>query len=248
MPDGLANAGPISEDGLDGSDDPHPLTFERNRHGSFLLEIKDTGVGLAPHQLKQLFTEGTQFDANKLQHGGGSGLGLAITKGIIEQHRGSIWADSQGHGTGTSFFIELPVYEGEYCDSSSTTTTANSRSGMCASCTKEAPEPPKSRRILVVEDVHSSAKMLVRLLERAGHTCGTAANGELAVNAIQKDMATKVDDPGHTTFDTILMDFEMPVLNGPDATKGIREMGYQGIIFGVTVSRPFNCLFGPLVS
>jgi signal transduction histidine kinase len=81
------------------------------RAGSFRLSVKDSGVGLSEEQLQLLFTEGVQFDANKLQHGGGSGLGLCIAKGIVDQHNGSIWVESEGHGHGTAFVIELPLYK-----------------------------------------------------------------------------------------------------------------------------------------
>ena len=84
--------------------------------------------------------------------------------------------------------------------------------------------------------VHSSAKMLVRPLERAGHTCATAANREIAVRAVADDMSKSQMDTTHVSFEAILMDFEMPVLNGPDATKKIRKMCHNAIIFGVVVS------------
>ena len=72
IPDGLAHAKPmLTQDGEE------PL---QPRTGSILIEIQDTGVGLTAEQLKMLFSEGVQFDANRLQHGGGSGLGLSIAK------------------------------------------------------------------------------------------------------------------------------------------------------------------------
>ena len=75
-----------------------------------LLSCKDEGAGLSKANLKLLFGEGVQFNANELQAGGGSGFGLYITKGIVLLHKGAnIWAESGGEGKGCTFFVELPL-------------------------------------------------------------------------------------------------------------------------------------------
>jgi len=77
--------------------------------------------------------------------------------------------------------------------------------------------------------------MLVRLLDRAGHTCVTAVNGKEAVDVIAADLEECKSNPKyHTPIDTILMDYEMPIMNGPEATSEIRKIGFQDTIFGVT--------------
>ena len=74
------------------------------------VSVRDTGAGLSKENLGKLFQEGMQFNANKLQAGGGSGLGLYITKGIVNQHEGSlIWAESAGEGKGCTFFVKTPT-------------------------------------------------------------------------------------------------------------------------------------------
>ena len=212
------------------------------RAGSIQIAVKDSGVGLSKDQLQQLFAEGVQFDANRLQHGGGSGLGLNIAKGLVEQHFGTIWAESEGIGHGTTFIIELPLYrltleelkniqEEDGRDSKSqhtgTTEATTTASGNMDSKDEETPH-----RILVAEDAASSRKMLIRLLERAGHTCVPATNGKEALEMIAADI--QVTDAGHIPIDTIMMDYEMPLLTGPEATQKIREIGYKGTIIGVT--------------
>jgi signal transduction histidine kinase len=79
------------------------------RCGSILLTVQDSGPGMTVEELKQLFGEGVQFQANKLQAGAGSGLGLFISKNIVEMHGGKIWATSEGPGQGSTFCIELPL-------------------------------------------------------------------------------------------------------------------------------------------
>jgi signal transduction histidine kinase len=238
----------------------------QQRAGSAMITIKDSGVGLTKDQLKQLFGEGVQFDANKLQHGGGSGLGLCIAKGIIEQHGATIRAESDGQDKGTSLIVEIPLYEfsadelhhdeenaggGKTDDTAATAASSanlgeNSAAGGGGGGGAAAPaigtesssdqehHHHHHHRVLIAEDAESSRKMLTRLLERAGHRCVPACNGHEAVLAIQRDMELVTLDRRHVPIDTVLMDYEMPVLNGPDASKAIRSIGYKGIILGVT--------------
>lgn len=252
---GLEHASPIS---MDGTDVAHQLTLENPRAGTIQIRVKDSGIGLTQDQLKQLFGEGVQFDANKLQHGGGFGLGLAITKGIIEQHSGTIKAESDGPGCGTAFVIDLPAYDTPLdklpteCDSSDGSSPQTDSTSPAIS----------NRRILVVEDVLASSKMLVKLLERTGHSCATATNGELAVRAVEVDMAKAAriattplltpflwtmkvsNDESRNTcvcfrerrLCSQIVCCSVPILNGPEAAEQIRNMGFKAIIFGVTVS------------
>ena len=243
---GLANAKPLCL----AQDECGECAFGQMRAGSVKITIKDTGIGLTKDQLAKLFGEGVQFDANKLQHGGGSGLGLNIAKGIVEQHSGTIHAESEGQGHGTSFVMELPLYQ--FHDEDKTNNRDDDRTyAMSTVATSSVAAPPSSsivkvttqeqrsipisKRVLVVEDAVSSLKMLIRLLERAGHTCVGASNGQVAMDTMKEDLEAKRKDPAHhIPFDTILIDFEMPLVNGPTATTQIREMGYRGNIVGVT--------------
>jgi len=220
----------------------HPIARERRR-GSILIRVSDSGVGLTKEQLKLLFGEGVQFDANKLQHGGGSGLGLSIAKGIVELHHGTIHAESEGAGHGTTFVIEIPLYEMSLKDEAEEVSQTQAQTETGSSC--DGDSVPKKRKILVVEDAMSSRKMLIRLLEREGHTCLAASNGRDAVETIERemdnsrlemsmrqDLSTHISS--HVPIDTVLMDYEMPFMNGPDAVRAIRRLDYKGTIIGVT--------------
>ena len=89
---------------------PPPTPDSPCRQGSVVFSVIDHGPGMSAEEVERLFSEGTQFRANKLQAGGGSGLGLFISKGIVELHDGLIAASSAGHGCGSTFSIELPLF------------------------------------------------------------------------------------------------------------------------------------------
>jgi signal transduction histidine kinase len=84
------------------------VTFEKT--GSVQVEVIDTGAGMSQEQLARLFRDGIQFNVNDLQAGNGSGLGLYISKGLAEQHGGTLDVSSKGLGFGTTFTLTLPLY------------------------------------------------------------------------------------------------------------------------------------------
>ena len=198
--------------------------IEANPRGHFLLTVKDTGVGMTEDQLSHLFGEGVQFNAARLQAGRGSGLGLFIAKSLVEQHRGTLCASSGGLDLGATFTLKLPLYHVSVQESSSTDykrnlTAAASSSSLCS----------KKLRILVVDDAASNRKFLSRLLERNGHHCDKAENGQCALEMVRDTMLGNVEP-----YDCILMDYEMPVMNGPTASSLIRGLGSDVFIIGIT--------------
>jgi CheY-like chemotaxis protein len=98
----------------------------------------------------------------------------------------------------------------------------------------EPNSPITTHHVLVVDDALPNRKLLVHLLERAGHTCASACNGQEAIRVFEADQIEAATDPSHCPIDTIMMDYEMPVLNGPDATKVLREKGYNALVVGIT--------------
>eukprot|EP00956_Cyclotella_meneghiniana_P015923 scaffold24778_cov67-Cyclotella_meneghiniana.AAC.3 len=193
-------------------------------NGYFSLSVIDSGVGMNQSQLGRLFGEGVQFNANDLQAGKGSGLGLFIARNLATHHGGSLTAFSEGIGKGSVFTLKLPLSQ---CN----ITLVPEEVQKLQESESSSNYQKKHLNILVVDDVATNRKLLCRLLERNGHQCCMAENGEIALNMVRKNMSTSDEN---RLFDCILIDYEMPVLNGPNATQKIREMGNDTFIVGIT--------------
>jgi CheY-like chemotaxis protein len=222
------------------------------------VAVKDSGAGLSPEQLAEICAEGVQFNANQLQAGQGSGLGLFISKGLVEQHGGTLRVSSEGLGRGSTFTIELPVFRAE-ADIVPTRRRSgearqkerrSSKSSGAGSSRLQATQDgnhltddlfciPESvldlaenteiiRRVLVVDDADSNRKLVMRILAAKGYLCTGAANGQEAVDAY-----AQLKQQGEHV-DAVMMDYEMPIMDGPTACKKLREMGCTCFIAGVT--------------
>lgn len=212
-------------------------TVKGYEHGHIIFRVVDSGPGMTSDQLSRLFQDGVQFNANELQGGGGTGLGLFIAKGIISQHDGRLTASSDGLGHGALFEIILPLWKLESDESAidagpkpkqglntlleTTSMTSNTDENALLEPTEKTlstvDEPKSSVHVLVVDDVKSNRKLLRRLLENRGHQCDEAADGKEAV-----EMTKKAYENGYP-YDSILLDYEMPVMDGPTAAREIRR-------------------------
>jgi CheY-like chemotaxis protein len=188
--------------------------------GHLLLTVTDTGVGMTQEEVKIVFLQGTQFNVNALQAGNGSGLGTYIAKGIVKQHDGVLTASSEGLNCGTTFSVTLPVYD---IQEKQLPSALKKRVE-----TEDHHEESGPLNILVVDDAKMNLKLLMRLLERHGHIVDGAEDGHIAVDKVKAAMK------GNTEYDVILMDYQMPGMDGPTASRKIREMGCDAFLCGVT--------------
>jgi len=192
------------------------------------VSVRDEGPGVALEHQHKLFGNFVQLHANQQQKGQGSGLGLSLCKQIVELHGGTIGMSSQP-GQGSEFHFTIPFIILPPASSHSIPKPTNAMQPLLvATAVLEAPTvttPCRNKTILVVDDVESNRKMMKMLLRREGIVTDVAENGQKAVDLVLNDL---------NKYCLLLMDNQMPVMNGVDATRILRMSGYRNLIVGVT--------------
>ena len=168
--------------------------------GELRLTVRDTGVGIDPQVLSALFAKFTQADASTTRRFGGTGLGLSICKELAEIMGGRIDVVSRP-GEGSSFTVILPLARVGQAQATAPTKAAQ----------PAALGQGRRLRVLAAEDNPVNQLVLKTLLEHADVHPVIVGNGALAVEAWERE-----------PWDLILMDVQMPVMDGPDATRAIR--------------------------
>jgi PAS domain S-box-containing protein len=163
------------------------------------FKVRDTGIGIAPDRQATIFEAFTQADASMSRRFGGTGLGTTIAKQLTELMGGRIWVESTP-GVGSTFHVELPLPV----------------STEAAADEEQATEgrlllPPL--RILVVDDVPQNTELVCLIMGRQGHHLSVAHDGSEALARYSEE-----------AFDVVLMDVQMPVMDGLSACRAIREL------------------------
>ena len=195
------------------------LSISKVNQNRFQFKIKDTGRGLTKEEQKNVFTAFIQADGTSSRQYEGTGLGLTISKQLVEMMNGKIWVESS-YGKGSTFIFEIELKElvdKYHTPIESTLTQANE-------ITKEM-SLLAGKRILVAEDNLINQEIILGLLESSEIIIDIADNGEEAVELHQKN-----------DYTLILMDIQMPILDGYEAAKIIREKDKKIPIIAVTAS------------
>jgi PAS domain S-box-containing protein len=176
----------------------------KNAAKELCFSIVDTGIGIPPERMNRLFQSFSQVDSSTTRQYGGTGLGLVISKRLAEAMGGHMWVESEpGKGSTFCFTIVVSACDSSYKD-------------------KEVPEtavpvtsldtPRQDLRILLAEDNAINQKVALRMLQRLGYSAGVAGNGHEVLAALQQQ-----------AYDIILMDVQMPQMDGLTATQLIRQ-------------------------
>lgn len=180
------------------------------------ISITDTGVGIDSHRVDDLFRPFSQIDDSISRRVGGTGLGLALSKRLASLLGGDLRLDRSALGKGSTFTLALANHEHHL-------PPTPDLSLRTATSSVEDPPDFQGRKILAVEDSPENQFLLKRYLSLTGAEVAVAGQGEEALEAVLK-----------TSFDLILMDIQMPVMDGFEATLKIREHQWPGPILALT--------------
>lgn len=196
---------------------------QQPEHVTLRFAVIDSGMGIKNDTLRGLFQPFVQADASTTRKFGGSGLGLVICKKLIELMGGTISIDSE-EGKGSTFWFTVALKRGEHRDlprdgvneahNIIATLPALTVGAEVADSFPEITSP----QILIVEDNRINLMVIEAQLSKLGYHAAIACNGQEAVDAVCMG-----------EFQLVLMDCEMPVMDGYRATKRIRELGYGGL-------------------
>jgi len=168
--------------------------------------ITDTGIGIPQSRIEALFSPFVQADASTTRRYGGSGLGLAISKQLVEMMGGCIGVKSRHRGGSTFWFTAVFELAGPPGPERRIEGVKRPQTGV------------RSARILVAEDNAVNRTVALALLRKLGYQASAVANGAEAIQAVEEG-----------GYDLVLMDCHMPVMDGFDAARGIRESKHPGI-------------------
>ncbi len=186
------------------------------------LRIIDTGVGMSPDAIRRIGAPFIQADASTTRKFGGTGLGLAITSRLVDLLSGNLQIESS-LGEGSTFTVILPAAKAKAPKIPELPEPESNPLSTATDCQGDTPPNLDSLKVLIVEDNPVNQKLFSALLSKAGAEIRLASNGQEAI-----------DQARHEHFDVILMDMQMPVMDGYEATRELRRGGYEKPIIALT--------------
>ncbi len=176
--------------------------------GGFHIEVSDTGVGIAPEKREEIFDAFKQADGHLQRDYGGTGLGLAIVRKIAEALGGSVVLQSE-EGFGSTFAVLIPAEKATLDQRED----CRDRDAEARNSAENAQADLSEMKVLIVENNETNAALMRAFLQDDVREIEIVENGALAVDAVEEG-----------SFDVVLMDKQMPVMDGVAATKAIRSL------------------------
>jgi signal transduction histidine kinase/CheY-like chemotaxis protein len=198
--------------------------IEKNREPFIQFEVIDTGIGMSKEQIGRLFQEFMQADSSVTRRFGGTGLGLVISKRLTEALGGQIAVDSElGEGSRFHFCVatgdiaNIPMLSGDQAAEKFSTAARTTSTGLSTWF--------KPARVLITDDTPANRQLAGLVLRKAGLQVDEAENGAIAVEKANAD-----------SYDLLLMDMQMPVMDGFTATRTLRSQGMTTPILAFTAN------------
>jgi two-component system CheB/CheR fusion protein len=187
------------------------------REGELAISIIDTGIGIEKNDLERIFEPFTQAESSMSRRYGGAGLGLSISRGLAENLGGTLTVTSSP-GAGSRFEMRIPAAD----------VTGEEHPGQIVPKVPVPSHGQSPRRILLAEDSEDAQELVRSFLGGVRAEIVSVENGKEAVDAVM-DAERK-----HNAFDVVLMDMQMPVMNGFQAARILRQRGYRKPIIALT--------------
>lgn len=188
----------------------------------FMIEVRDTGIGIAPEQLEHIFAPFVQTDNSVTRRFGGTGLGLTISRHLARALGGDVSVQSQP-GVGSTFRVTLATGPLDNVRILSAPPTEALRSSQASEGKQSS--APIAGRVLLVDDGETNRNLISLVLRDLGLEIVSAENGQRAL-----------DEASQQEFDLVLMDMQMPVMDGYTATRQLREQGFVRPIIALTAN------------
>ncbi len=184
---------------------------KRENHVELKFTVTDTGIGIPPEQRDKLFHPFTQADNSMARRFGGTGLGLFVSRRLAQLLGGNVILDDPPGAKGSRFVINIAAAR------------ADQKVKLSARSTEPIKEQIKCGKVLVVDDAADNRTLIVHYISRMGYESDIASTGREAL-----EKAT------HGSFDLILMDLQMPEMDGFEALNRLKEIGYQRPVVALT--------------